>query len=123
SLENYELSEQKKASKTKEEYQFENKPVFHFIEEASDKDYRQFPVVEGCNTDKAYDIYQIWCVNNGYHHLNKFNFSNELAKIGYKTVSYYSSVEEKSKRFYKKDNTITLYAVDGSILKKLTESV
>lgn len=60
-------------------------------------------------------------MNNGYHHLNKFNFSKELAKIGYKTVSYYSRVEEKSKRFYKKENTINIYDVDGSILKKLTE--
>ena len=120
-LENNEIIEPKIARKTKEEYQFDNNPVLQFIEDATDKDYRQLPVVEGRNTDKAYEIYQIWCVNNGYHHLNKFNFSKELAKIGYKTVSYYSRVEEKSKRFYKKENTINIYDVDGSILKKLTE--
>lgn len=74
-LENNEIIEPKVARKTKEEYQHDNNPVLQFIEDAEDKDYRQLPVVEGRNTDKAYEIYQIWCANNGYHHMNKMNFS------------------------------------------------
>ena len=58
-----------------------------FIEDATDKDYRQLPVVEGRNTDKAYEIYQIWCVNNGYHHLNKFNFSKNWRKLVIKQLA------------------------------------
>ncbi|EGQ2713588.1 DNA primase, partial [Staphylococcus pseudintermedius] len=119
-LENNKIIEPQIAKKTKEEYQHDNNPVLQFIEDAEDKDYRQLPVVEGRNTDKAYEIYQIWCANNGYHHMNKFNFSKELSKIGYKTVSYYSRAEEKSKRFYKKDNTTIIYDTDGNVLKKLT---
>ncbi|WP_426022067.1 DUF5906 domain-containing protein, partial [Burkholderia pseudomallei] len=51
-LENNEIIEPKIARKTKEEYQFDNNPVLQFIEDATDKDYRQLPVVEGRNTDK-----------------------------------------------------------------------
>ena len=46
-LENNEIIEPKIARKTKEEYQFDNNPVLQFIEDATDKDYRQLPVVEG----------------------------------------------------------------------------
>ena len=56
-----------------------------------------------------------------YRSIFIFNFSKELAKIGYKTVSYYSRAEEKSKRFYKKDNTTVIYDTDGKVLKNLTE--
>ena len=48
--------------------------------------------------------------------MNKFNFSKELAKIGYKTVSYYSRAEEKVKDFIK-DNTTVIYDTDGKVLK------
>ena len=101
-LENNEIIEPKVARKTKEEYQHDNNPVLQFIEDAEDKDYRQLPVVEGRNTDKAYEIYQIWCANNGYHHMNKMNFSKELSKLGYKSVAYWSKVQEKLKDFMRK---------------------
>ena len=43
--------------------------------------------------------------------MNKFNFS-KIAKIGYKTVSYYSRAEEKKvKDFYKKTNTTVIYMI------------
>ena len=59
--------------------------MLQFIEDANDKKYRQLPVVSGRATEKSYEIYQIWCSNNGYYPLNKLNFSKELSKLGYKT--------------------------------------
>lgn len=122
-IENNEMIEPKIAKTTKEEYQRENNPVLQFIEDANDKKYRQLPVVSGRATEKSYEIYQIWCSNNGYYPLNKLNFSKELSKLGYKTESYYSRYEKKSIRFFEKQDTEIIYDLDGSILKKLTDKV
>lgn len=118
-LDNGEIIEPLVVKKIKEQYQYENNPVLQFIEDATDKDYRQLPVVEGRNTDKAYEIYQLWCANNGYHHMNKVNFSKELSKLGYKSIGHWSKVEGKTKKFYIKNTTNELFDTDGSLLKTL----
>lgn len=115
-LENNEIIEPEVAKKTKEQYQHDNNPILQFIEDATDKEYRQLPVVEGRPTNRAYEIYQIWCPNNGYMPMNKSNFSKEMGKVGFKTMMKWSREKQKSVRFYYKENTKTYYDFDGKKL-------
>ncbi|MEB7675187.1 DNA primase family protein [Staphylococcus equorum] len=111
-----EIIEPQITKETKKEYEVLNDPILQFINDASLDDYRQIPVVEGRPTNKAYEIYRIWCENNGFKFMSKPRFSRELSRLNYEMVVKWSKANKKSVRFYSKNNTKCFYDYDGNLL-------
>src|SRR5699024_11145217 len=111
-----EIIEPQITKETKKEYEVLNDPILQFINDASLDDYRQIPVVEGRPTNKAYEIYRIWCENNGFKFMSKPRFSRELSRLNYEMVVKWSKANKKSVRFYSKNNTECFYDYDGNLL-------
>ncbi|WP_368251380.1 primase-like DNA-binding domain-containing protein, partial [Enterococcus sp. 2201sp1_2201st1_B8_2201SCRN_220225] len=95
-MKNKKFSPSKTIEKETSQYEVQNNPILGFLEESDTK-------IENEITTDVYQIYQVWCVENGYQSVAANTFSREINRMMNLEIRQQRIDGKKKRIFVKKD--------------------